>query len=147
MDEKKYYPTIIAFQAALAEFRLARVPILDELDISGPCMSILSALYRHGCVSRVELAEVVGLGTNALGRPLDQLIEKQYVARTEDPNNRRYIKLSLTPAGKKLAARYRKLMCQVWDKAFKNFPEHKQELFTEILADMAEVLKEQRKKG
>jgi DNA-binding MarR family transcriptional regulator len=146
MSNKKYYPAIIAFQAALAEFRYVRFPILDELGMTPPCMTILSALYRHGEVSRMELAEVIGLNTNALGRPLDRLVNDKLVARRENPTNRRSIKLKLTKTGETIAKTYRQKMSKVWGRAFENISSDTIDSFTQTLTKMAEHLKKQRKK-
>lgn len=143
MSEEKYLPTIKAFNAALCEFRRARIPILKELRITAVGMRILSALNPHEEVSRAELADLLGLNTNTLGRPIDSLIKLKLIERREDPENRRFIKLSLTKAGKNLAKSYRTKMCKVWDIAFKDLSESQQLQFTHMLNSMVKQFKKQ----
>lgn len=144
MSQEKYLPTITAFHAALCEFRRARIPILKELNITPVGMTILNALSRHEEASRAELADLVGLNTNTLGRPIDSLIELKLIERREDPENRRFIKLNLTKAGKNLAKSYRTKMAKVWEIAFEDLSESQQLQFTHALNSMVEQFKKQR---
>lgn len=145
MDEDKYFETIMAFNAALSEFRQARLPILKELSITTVGMKILNALHHNKSVSRAELADLLGLNTNTLGRPIDGLIELKLIERREDPENRRFIKLNLTTAGKNLAKSYRAKMSKVWDIAFKELSEQQLLQFNHVLNSMVEQFKKQRK--
>lgn len=145
MSEEKYLSTIMAFQAALAEFRRARIPILKELNITTVGMKILNALNHPEEISRAELADLLGLNTNTLGRPIDSLIALKLIERREDPKNRRLIKLKLTKTGKNLAKSYRTKMDKVWDIAFKDLSQSQQAQFTHALNSIVEQFKKRRR--
>ncbi len=143
-NEKKYKKTIIAFQALMSQLRRQRAPILDQLNISGADMAILSGLYRHGTCSRIKLADHLGLRSSALGRPLERLVKLKLIDRAENTTNRRFIDLELTKKGSELAKCYRKKMSVVWDCAFKNMADHKLEQFSETLNEIASQLEEKK---
>ncbi len=54
---------------------------------------------RRGLQSVSELAEARGISRPAVSQAVDILVEKGLIARTEDPADRRYVRLTLTSAG------------------------------------------------
>lgn len=144
MSEKTYRPLIMAFLEVMTELRLVRAPIVDSFGLTSPCIAIIAALYRFGELTRSELALKVGLGTNALGRPLDRLVKLKLVERKSDPDNRRFIKLSLTAAGLKIAKSYRSQMSKVWKRACKNMQEEEVQGFIKSLNKISSELKKSR---
>ena len=109
-------------------------------------MSIMNILYREKECSRIEIAEFIGFGTNALGRPINKLIALDLIERNIDVNNRRYIKLSLTKLGVKIVEQYRSQMKHAWDIACKNFSSKQLTTITDTLATMNNQLKQHRNK-
>ena len=129
MPQQQYRHTKLIFQQLLSQFRLARAPILQKLALPSTCVLIISTLNRIDQESsRIELANIIGLSTNALGRPIDRLIKLKLIKRTEDPINRKYIKLSLTKKSK------------VWNKAFTGLTDKEISSFTDTMEHMTNRL-------
>lgn len=66
---------------------------------------VLAALRRSGppfLLSPTQLMRMVTLTSGAMTNRIDRLEEAGYVKRREDPDDRRGVKIALTPAGKKL---------------------------------------------
>lgn len=61
---------------------------------------IIYELDKKPRISLIELAEKLSMDTGMLSRQINKLLELDYVSRTPDPNDRRYVVLSLTEKGK-----------------------------------------------
>lgn len=59
---------------------------------------------RRGVATVAELADQQRISRPAVSQAVEQLVQKQLVLRTPDPNDRRYVQLSLTQKGEKLLA-------------------------------------------
>jgi DNA-binding MarR family transcriptional regulator len=57
---------------------------------------------RRGLESVSELAEVKHISRSAISQTLDTLVEKGYITRRQDQEDRRHIHLELTPLGNEL---------------------------------------------
>lgn len=62
-------------------------------------VSTLFRLYHHGPSSVNELADHLGISMAGASQLLDQLIEADYLNRSEDPSDRRVKLISLTDRG------------------------------------------------
>ena len=67
-------------------------------------LKILMLISRHGSVSGIELAGLLGVGPAALSGMIDRLVVQDLVARTEDLHDRRVRRIGLTRTGKDLIA-------------------------------------------
>ncbi|MGV3489500.1 MAG: MarR family winged helix-turn-helix transcriptional regulator [Tuberibacillus sp.] len=60
---------------------------------------IIYELYKSPRISLIDLAEKLSMDTGMLSRQINKLVELGYVSRMPDPNDRRYVVLSLTEKG------------------------------------------------
>jgi DNA-binding MarR family transcriptional regulator len=92
----------------VAQQRLQRLFAYDRTDplfttnLTLTQIKILMLLSRHGNVSGVELAGLLGVGLAALSGMIDRLVAQDLVARTEDMHDRRVRRIGLTRAGSDL---------------------------------------------
>jgi DNA-binding MarR family transcriptional regulator len=92
----------------VAQQRLQRLFAYDRTDplfnshLTLTQIKILMLLSRHGNVSGVELAGMLGVGLAALSGMVDRLVSQDLVARTEDLHDRRVRRIGLTRAGSEL---------------------------------------------
>jgi DNA-binding MarR family transcriptional regulator len=92
----------------VAQQRLQRLFAYDRSDplfnsnLTLTQIKILMLLSRHGSVSGVELAGLLGVGLAALSGMVDRLVVQDLVTRTEDPDDRRVRRIGLTRAGSDL---------------------------------------------
>jgi len=68
-----------------------------------------NGIYVIGAISRInapmaQIIEGLAVSKQAAGQLVDTLVLRGYLLRTEDPEDRRRLKLTLTPRGKEAAA-------------------------------------------
>lgn len=73
----------------------------DKYSITGAQFTILQAIY-HGKQSVSELAVFGHISRPAISRTVENLTSSGLVSRQRDPEDRRYVRLSLTKAGRDL---------------------------------------------
>ncbi len=62
----------------------------------------LGVIERNGPMSQTELADALELGTASVGRLVDRLVEREFVIRQQDPNDRRSYMLETSPTAEAL---------------------------------------------
>jgi DNA-binding MarR family transcriptional regulator len=72
--------------------------------VSVPQCHVLLELDESGRTSLIGVAETLGLDTSTVSRTVDGLVKLGLVDRTPDPDDRRYVVLDLTEAGRKTVA-------------------------------------------
>jgi DNA-binding MarR family transcriptional regulator len=72
--------------------------VADRLQINRTDLNCMDVIERHGGVTAGELAAEAGLTTGAVTAVVDRLERKGYVRRTRDTEDRRKVKLEVTPA-------------------------------------------------
>ncbi len=73
----------------------------ENFDISVEQFHIMRYI-RRGSWSVSELAEAKNISRPAISQGVDTLVNKGLIARTPNPQDRRYVQLELTPAGNEL---------------------------------------------
>jgi DNA-binding MarR family transcriptional regulator len=71
--------------------------VADRLGINRTDLNCLDVIQRHGGVTAGELAAEAGLTTGAVTGVADRLEHKGYVRRVRDAEDRRKVKLEVTP--------------------------------------------------
>lgn len=79
----------------------ARDLALENSDISLEQFHILR-LVRRGIVSVSDLAQERQISRSAVSQVVETLVGKGYLTRQENPQDRRFIDLALTPAGSQI---------------------------------------------
>jgi len=75
---------------------------LQPLDIKPPHLDILVNLFRTPGISQQDLADKLLVGRSNLSMLLPQLEKRGLLIRRNDPQDRRVLRLELTPEGTKL---------------------------------------------
>jgi DNA-binding MarR family transcriptional regulator len=70
-------------------------------------LSAMSSIHRHGAVTLGALAEFERVAPPTITRVVAKLEADGLVRRTPDPQDRRVVRVSTTPAGEELVARAR----------------------------------------
>jgi len=71
-----------------------------KLDITVAQCDVLLAMENRDTSTIVELADVLGLDKSTISRTVDALVERGYMSRETDPDDRRYNRLALTESGR-----------------------------------------------
>jgi DNA-binding MarR family transcriptional regulator len=94
---------------------------LKEVDISSQQMGILLALKQQTASTPFELSKLLGMDTGLMTRMLDKLETKGLVVRSRDAEDRRVVNLTLTGAGRAVAARLPEIAPAVLNERLKKF--------------------------
>lgn len=109
------------FTQILGRRNLALAEKLKPLGVSVPQWRILAVLQeRDGCTMN-ELADVTTIERTTLTRALDRMVETGLLARRGDAQDRRSVRLSLTPAGKDLFRRVLPRVVEQNERALRDF--------------------------
>ena len=81
---------------------------LRDFDITSGQYLILSLVSREGGRSSAELARRAFVTPQSMNEVIAALESKNYIKRTENPDNRRILQVSLTPTGRRLLERCEK---------------------------------------
>jgi DNA-binding MarR family transcriptional regulator len=97
-----YAPIIADFRAAMSMLKCASSERVLRLGISMAQLHILLTLQRSGEMTMSRLAEVLNVSlSNATGL-IDRIEERGYVERTRVPEDRRIVKIRVTPQGSQM---------------------------------------------
>lgn len=81
------------------QFIRAEMRAQHEADLSVPQFRVLAYLRRHPDSSLSDVAEHIGVTRATASAMTDRLVQRGFVSRVEDPNERRHIMLNLTEIG------------------------------------------------
>lgn len=77
--------------------------VVPGLGVSASESMALGHLVAVGETTQQELGSHLGLEKSTVSRLVDGMVQKGWVAKKRDPENRRYQKLALTPIGEQAA--------------------------------------------
>jgi DNA-binding MarR family transcriptional regulator len=110
----------------------------------------LMEVGTQGQVSLVELAGSLGLDTSTLSRTIQSLVVRGLVTRKADEKDRRYVKISLSPEGKKVYETVGNLYYDFMAKVFALIPARSHATVLEgfgLFADAVKQANENRRSG
>lgn len=88
--------------------QLARAEVLTELALSMSQAGTLAFIARSDAPTQQELVSSSGKDKGQVARALKHLEASALITRAPDPEDRRVLRLRLTPAGKRVWARLRR---------------------------------------
>ncbi len=92
-----------------------------------------------------QLSENLSLDKSTLSRTIDGLVNLNFIERTPDPNDRRFMKLSLTEAGEKVFNNINDFCNQDYQNIFDHIPKEKHDQVIESISLLAQAMIEIRK--
>jgi MarR family transcriptional regulator for hemolysin len=99
---------------------------------------VLDVVAKAGGSSQRELAEGVRIEGATMTRHLDRLEEARLITRTRDRNDRRAIRVDLTPTGKKTHSRLRARMTAAHDAAWAGVNKQDRETVRRVAMKLSE---------
>jgi MarR family transcriptional regulator, lower aerobic nicotinate degradation pathway regulator len=110
---------------------------LKPLELHVRQFGLLTALATEGPRSQQELAEWTRMDRTSMVALVDSLEERGYVRRERNPADRRAYLLQLTPEGKRIQARARKLMLGAEEELLGSLNAGERDQLRELLAKVA----------
>lgn len=96
---------------------------VSPLDFTVPQVTLLHELYHHPNITLKEVSELMGLAKSTTCGIVDRLVQKGFVIRTVDPEDRRTVKLSLSPQINDLNATFEMIRTDYFYRVLKNLSE------------------------
>ena len=113
---------------------------LGEHGVSTPRSKLLAEVQRLGPVRLADLARAVGITQGTASTLVDALVRDQLVARSTDADDRRAIRLSVTPHGDDQARRWLTDYLNAARGIFACFDPAEQRALAELLTRLADTL-------
>jgi DNA-binding MarR family transcriptional regulator len=102
-------------------FNLVTQRTMSELRITSTQGSMLFMIGSGRCQLAADLARHYGIDASAVTRLIDRLEKRKLLSRVRSDEDRRAVRLELTPSGHAIAARMPELFAEVTDKALAGF--------------------------
>lgn len=119
------------------------MPIFREKKLSIAEISVLMRMNRKAACRATELATMIGIPTSTVTGILDRLEKRGFLERSQDPNDRRSIQITVTPKTKEFIAGLMTPMEGMLRKAFRSMPDSRSRRLIEDLRFILETLEQQ----
>lgn len=103
----------------------------------------LLGLQALGAATMNEFATEMRLHGTTMTRMVDALIDKGLVERRPDPEDRRVVRVALSPAGEEMAQRLQESKRKLLSSALEDLPAAEQSMVLKALERLAEMLEHQ----
>lgn len=109
-------------------------------SVTLPQFILLAGLKDVGPTSASDLARARGVTAPTITRLVDRLLEARLVRRVEDPEDRRRVRIELTPRGEEAVRAFQDAIRERWKTALVQLPESEQEAFLRAIRRVGAVL-------
>jgi MarR family transcriptional regulator for hemolysin len=106
---------------------------LNNLDIERNFYALIIIEEAKGMITQQELADLIERDKVTVVRIIDYLSENGYVVRTDDPQDKRKYRLTLTEKAKKHLPTIKKSIAEVTEKSLENLSAERIEEFYQTL--------------
>ncbi len=131
----RYIGYLLAYVSQMAQLRNDHA--LESLDIDSRQFGVLTLIGETEHRSQIAISEHMGLDRTHLVRLIDDLENKGYVSREKDPDDRRFYRLVLMPAGEKALDEAKRLVDQNENEIYEIFSKEERELFHNMLVRLS----------
>ena len=111
----------------------------DRLGINRTDLNCIDIIERHGGITAGELAAEAGLTTGAVTAVIDRLERAGYARRVRDDEDRRRIKVEVTPRLERLAGALYDPMMEEWEAMMNRATTEQLRLMVDFMRDANEV--------
>ena len=126
----------------MKEYVKHQVDEFDKLKITMPQFFVLDLVGRQGEGKMSDLAKFINVTTAAMTGIVERLVKNGYVLRVYDPDDRRIIKIKLTPRGAKVLKDMIQKRKDITIKMFGSITQEEREEYLKILTHVHEHLRE-----
>ena len=122
---------------AVARRLKARLP---QGHLDPAMMFVLHQVQAYGSLRVSELASCMGLDASTASRHVRHLEDRGYLARPNDPGDRRASRVRVTPKGRGALARAMRARAAVLDRAVADWPDHDRTTPATLITRLADSL-------
>jgi DNA-binding MarR family transcriptional regulator len=109
---------------------------LSEYDMTHAQLQIVFKVLHCHANTAADLARELMVDTGAMTRMLDRLEEKGFISRTRSSEDRRVVRVGLTPKGEELAGRMTEIAIKALNHHLRGFAQDEIALFKDFLRRM-----------
>ncbi|NPV59685.1 MAG: MarR family transcriptional regulator [Actinobacteria bacterium] len=113
-------------------------------DLSFPQVMLLLFIAEGGDVTAGEVAKYLCVTQGVITRTADRLLEKGLIARARDRDDRRVVRLTLTPEGKRLARRIERMRIEDMKAVLRNLSSAERKCLLEVFRKIADRMEAER---
>ena len=103
-----------------------------QFNVTVSQSATLLALPQEGNLIMNEVSQAMDLATSTMTRMIDQLVEKGLVQRASDPDDRRIVRVELTPQGQQLRTNLEKEYLVFYDLVMNEIREDELEIILHV---------------
>jgi DNA-binding MarR family transcriptional regulator len=136
-----------ALDRALAAFEVFQQRLMavhaaefTTLDITMAQAKLLYVVMAVGELSMSEIAQQLGVTVSTASGAVDRLVELGLLARSDDPNNRRQVRVSVTGLGMQILEQIRELSTRQLRMLFAEVSDEDLEVITRAIQIMADAV-------
>ncbi|MCC3314932.1 MarR family winged helix-turn-helix transcriptional regulator [Nocardia africana] len=104
-----------------------------DSDLTGPQFTVLSLLHLHGAMDQRTLGELASLDKSTAAPLLDRLQRRELIRITKDDGDRRRKLITVTDAGRKLAADLAPAVIEINTRSLAGLTEAEAQRFLDLL--------------
>lgn len=97
------HETAVVYARAARVLDPVRLQVWEAMGLTFPQLRIIMRVRASPGVDVRRLAVGLGISPSAVSQQVDRLVAKEFIARTDDPVDRRHVRLELTDLGKQAA--------------------------------------------
>ncbi len=116
--------------------------LLREHNLTGPQLSVLKELARHGQAPIGTLAKNTFLGAPTVTGVVDRLQRQGWVERGHGRDDRRQVVITITEAGRRLLESDRPLFPHAFCDSLRRLPEAEQRQICDVLQRVAKMMED-----
>lgn len=109
------------------------------LDITMAQAKLLYVLMAGGELSMSEIAKRLGVTVSTASGAVDRLVELELLSRSDDPDNRRQVRVSVTPTGMETLEQVRELSTRQLRSLFERVSDSDLNVITHAIHIMADA--------
>lgn len=114
-----------------------------KLKVTLPQLAILELLHREGELMMSNMARYMNVTTAAMTGIIDRMVRDGYVVRAHDNDDRRVVRISLTPRGNSLVKSIIEKKRHLTTRIFSALSHEEREAYLKILTRIRESLNSQ----
>ncbi len=127
-----------ANQAVRSQFEAA----LRDLQMTGIQYTVLTIVNEYEGISSAELSRRFFVTAQTMNEIINGLVQRGFIARKEDPSNKRILRMKLTAAGRRLLKKCENIADRIEEAAFDWIDRHEYETLRESLRALLRGLRE-----
>ena len=126
------------------EFIRHKISELSEGKVTPPQLVALDFVHKHTEIKMSDLAHLLGISTAAITGIVERIVKYGYLVRVSDPDDRRIIRVKLTPRGELLWNRLNRARRAMVINVFGKISQVEREEYLKILTHIYEALAQEK---